>query len=56
MPVPEAAGHLDRWLTAGGITHGALFRGITADGRVNPNALDAGQVGGGAMILRSVIT
>jgi site-specific recombinase XerD len=42
--VPEAAEYLDRWLAAAAVTHGALFRGITADGRVNPNALDAGQV------------
>jgi site-specific recombinase XerD len=42
--VPEAVEHLERWLAAAGITHGGLFRGITADGRVNPNALDAGQV------------
>lgn len=42
--VPEAVRHLEAWLQAARITEGALFRGITPDGRIGVRALSAGQV------------
>ena len=42
---PEAVRYLEAWLGAAHITSGALFRGITPDGRIQPEALGAGEVG-----------